>query len=49
MTPQLGASLNDSSEKGWQSDWLGSFDGPFLNELCLHQSFRLGGNVHHFP
>ena len=49
MALQLDASLNDGSGKGWQSDWLGSSDGPFLHRLCLHQSSRLDGTAHHFP
>ena len=35
MAPQLGASLDDSGGKGWQSNWLGCFDKKNLNWLCL--------------
>ena len=30
MAPWFGAALNDGCGGGWQSDWLGSLDGPFL-------------------
>ena len=29
MAPQLGDSLDDSGEKGWQSNWFSSFDRTF--------------------
>ena len=49
MAPLLGASLDGSGGEGWQSNWFGSLEKIFIDWLCLHQSSRLGGTVHHFP